>query len=70
MIQTFNPASSNILTVQYDTDTKEMQITFVSGDVYTYAQVPQDIYAAFSHAPSAGSFFYRFIRDRYAYTQV
>lgn len=69
-IETFNPASTNILSVQYDTDTQEMEIAFVSGDVYTYSRVPREVYAAFSLAPSAGRFFYRFIRDRYPYEQV
>jgi hypothetical protein len=70
MIDTFDPASTNILAVEYDTDTKEMRITFVSGDVYSYANVPQEVFAAFKTAPSAGSFFYRLIKDRYAYEQV
>lgn len=69
-IKTFDPPSSNILAVEYDTETREMRVTFQDTAIYAYSQVPEEVYDAFSRAPSAGSYFWRMIRNRYAYRQV
>lgn len=65
MAETFLPSSTNIDQVTYDRETREMQITFKDGRAYSYANVPNEVYLAFQHAPSAGQFFYRQIRGRY-----
>lgn len=47
-----------------------VKVTFVSGRLYVYEDVPADVAAAFSQARSKGSFFNREIRDRYAYRDI
>ena len=71
VVETFIPrGSSNIGSVSYDPDSQKLSVTFVSGDTYDYFNVPQSIYSGFTAAGSAGQFFYRQVRDRYAYEQV
>ncbi len=59
--------SSVIQASHYDTQARELAITFVSGKVYVYRGVPPVIYAAYERASSKGSFFNAYIRDRYEY---
>ena len=44
---------------------KEVAVTFTSGEVYTYYQVPKPVHAAFKAAFSKGRFFNAHIKDRY-----
>ena len=63
------PRSSNIAAATYDPQTQELEIEFHSGDVYTYANVPQGVYSGLTASSSVGSYFYRHIRGNYAYEQ-
>lgn len=54
----------------YDPQSHALSINFVSGRCYVYADVPPETVAAFSRAPSRGSFFNRYIRDHYAYRDI
>lgn len=62
--------SSVIRFFRYAPDTRELKVTFVSGRLYLYEDVPAEIAAAFRDARSKGSFFNREIRDRYAYRDI
>ena len=66
----FTPASSNIAGVSYDDETKALTVDFLDGSRYQYSRVPPEVYDAFERAPSAGSFLYRQIRDRYPYVSL
>lgn len=60
--------SSNISKVDYDTDTKELGITFKNktGEKrYSYENVPREIYDGITTAPSAGKYFYANIKGKY-----
>ena len=61
------PGSSNLASASYDPDVENLTVTFQSGDVYTYYNVPASVYRGLTLASSAGSYFYRSIRQRYAY---
>lgn len=61
--------SSNIASIGYDTDTETLTVDFHDGNSYDYFKVPQSVYAAFKVASSAGSFFARQVKGRYAYEQ-
>ncbi|MFK4381894.1 KTSC domain-containing protein [Bradyrhizobium sp. USDA 223] len=50
----------------YAPDRRELKVTFVSGRLYVYEDVPPEIAAAFRDARAKGTFFNREIRDRYA----
>ena len=62
--------STAIRYFRYDSAKRELQVTFVTGRRYIYADVPPDAADAFRAAPSKGTFFNREIRDRYAYREV
>jgi lysyl-tRNA synthetase class 2 len=62
--------SSVIRRFEYDPCKRQLQITFVSGRVYAYEGVPPRTYAAFTGAPSKGSFFNHHIRDHYRFREI
>lgn len=59
-IDTFH--SSNIDAVAYDPKKKQMWVRFLGDDVYTYFDVPIQIYRGFWSAPSKGHYFWEKIR--------
>ena len=56
--------------VDYDDDSKELDITFVSGKTYRYIDVPPEIYIALLDAESQGQFFNEQIKDEFLYSEV
>lgn len=57
--------SSVIRFLRYAPGTRELTVTFVSGRLYVYEDVPPEVAAAFRKARSKGTFFNHEIRDRY-----
>ena len=57
--------SSVIHEHNYDRQSHRLEITFVSGKMYVYEEVPLAIYLAFTAAFSKGTFFNKFIKDHY-----
>lgn len=64
---TLTPGSSNIEAITFDPDTDTLTVEFRDGSSYDYLNVPVQVYRAFQRAGSAGEFFYRQIRNRYAF---
>jgi len=62
--------STAIRSHSYNSEARELTITFVTGRRYVYDDVPQDLYDRFKTASSRGTFFNREIRDRYAYREI
>jgi len=62
--------SSIMKAVDYDDDSKELDITFVSGKTYRYLDVPPEIYIALLDAESQGQFFNEHIKDEFLYSEV
>jgi hypothetical protein len=62
--------SSVISYYHYNADTKTLVITFVSGMVYHYMNVPQTIYDRMKAVKSKGIFFNKFIKDKYSFEKV
>jgi KTSC domain-containing protein len=62
--------SSVIRRFRYDPARRELAITFVSGKVYVYRDVPEAIVEELTAASSRGQFFNKNIRDCYAYAEV
>ena len=54
----------------YDEAARRLVITFVSGDVYAYLDVPPMIVDGLKAASSKGRFFAERIRDRFAFERV
>jgi KTSC domain-containing protein len=59
--------STVIRRIDYDAPSRTLRVTFVSGDLYAYFDVPPEAYDAFRSAFSKGQHFAAHVRDRYAY---
>ena len=57
--------STVIRDISYNVATRQLTVTFVTGRVYAYADVPPDINNAFRASGSKGRFFNLEIRDRF-----
>jgi len=62
--------SESIAAIGYDDDAEVLEVEFVSGAVYRYRGVSQDVFEDLRQAPSKGAFFNRHIKDAYAWEQV
>ena len=63
-------SSSNIRSVGYETESQTLEIEFHSGGIYQYAIVPETVYRGLMLADSKGSYFHRYIRERYSTTPI
>lgn len=61
--------SSVIDDFEYDADIARLTVWFLSGRVYDYRDVPEDVAIGLASAVSQGAYFNRWIRDRYAFTE-
>lgn len=57
--------SSVIAHFIYQAATETLIITFVSGLVYAYNEVPEEIYLGLKNSKSKGIYFNKFIKDHY-----
>jgi hypothetical protein len=57
--------SSVVRGVAYDWDEGTLQIKFVSGEVYTYRDVPEGVYTGMLGAESLGRAFNQLVKGRY-----
>jgi hypothetical protein len=62
--------SSSVKAVGYDVPTSTLELEYVSGSVYRYADVPQPVYAGLMAAPSIGSYVNSRIKPCYDFTEV
>jgi KTSC domain len=58
--------SSAIDRAAYDTDTLELNVTFTSGQTYTFHNVPLEIFDGLESAPSPGRYYHQMIKGQYA----
>ena len=56
--------SNAISDIAYDRERERLAITFVSGRIYEYVDVPAEVAASFQSSFSKGTFFNSYIRDR------
>ena len=63
-------ASSNLASVGYDSETQTLEVEFVSGSIYQYYNVSENIYEELMRAGSKGIFFHQYIRNDYPYSRV
>ena len=70
MIETFAPASSHIETATYDSEERDLTVTFKDGSEYVYHNVPQTVFLGMQNARSCGEYHARQIRGVYSYEQM
>jgi hypothetical protein len=57
--------SSAMIAVGYDTATGKLRIMFKQGRAYDYCRVPAQVHEGLMRAGSKGTYFDRYIKDRY-----
>ena len=62
--------STVIRSYQYDPDLQRLRITYISGAVYDYTGVPNDVYADMKAYQSKGTFLNQRIKGHYPYKKV
>ena len=62
--------STVIASFSYNAETNALTIVFVSGMVYHYKNVPEEIYEAMKGSKSKGIYFNRHIKDKYEFEKV
>lgn len=58
-------SSRSIAAIGYDHDAELLEVEFVSGAIYRYGGVSEDVVEDFRQAESKGTFFNAHIRDAY-----
>lgn len=58
--------STSLRSCAYDSDSRKLDITFRNGGVYTYEDVPEDVFESLRDAPSPGIYFHQNIKNKYA----
>ena len=62
--------SSNLKSVGYDPDSKQLEVEFHSGAVHRYEDVPAKVHQRIMSAKSPGSYFHNNVRSAYKSTQL
>ncbi len=69
-MERYSVASSNIAAVGYDGNSQTLEIEFLSGSIYQYYGVPQNMHEQLMRASSKGRFLNTYIKNAYAYSRV
>lgn len=64
--RTFPLRSTAIASARYSAETRELDLFFTNGKMYTYTDVPPEIADGLEHADSAGAYFHANIKDQYS----
>ena len=59
-----------IANIEYDQRRQRLTVTFVTGRIYEYVDVPPEVSASFQSAFSKGTFFNSYVRDRYDFREL
>ncbi len=69
-MERYSVASSNIASIGYDAGTETLDVEFLSGAIYQYYIVPQNMYDQLMQAGSKGRFLNTYIKNAYPYSRV
>ena len=69
-MQKCSVASSNLASVGYDPATETLEVEFLSGSVYQYYNVPENVYDELMKESSKGRFLHYHIKNEYPYSRV
>jgi len=62
--------SSVVAEIKYDNVSHALSVVYVSGLVYEYKNVPEEIYAAMKTAFSKGIFLNKYIKGKYEFRKI
>jgi len=54
----------------YDSKTSELKITFLSGKVYIYKNVPDEVFEGLKTAGSKGQYFNALVKNKYKFRRL
>ena len=63
-------SSSDLSSVGFDPSTNTLEIEFLSGSIYQYHNVPENIYDGLMNAGSHGQYFHNHIKDVFQYSRI
>jgi hypothetical protein len=63
-------SSSQIAAVGYDANTQELRVAFVKGGLYSYDDVPAEVFENLKQAASVGSYFHDAVKGAYNYNRL
>lgn len=66
----YQVASTNIAAIGYDFTTQTLEVEFLSGWVYQYYGVPENLYQQIMQTSSKGQFLNQYIKNAYPYSRV
>ena len=69
-MQRYSVASSNIAAIGYDPATETLEVEFLSGSVYQYYNVSENMYDQLMKDGSKGRFLHAYIKNAYPYSRV
>ncbi len=69
-MERYSVASSNIASIGYDAGPETLEVEFLTGAIYQYYNVPQNMYDQLMQAGSKGRFLNTYIKNAYAYSRV
>ena len=62
--------SSVVAAIRYDIDSSTLRVVYVSGAVYDYKKVPEEIYNEMKKAFSKGEFLNKQIKPKYEFKKI
>lgn len=69
-MERYSVASSNIASIGYDTPSQILEVEFLSGTIYQYYGVPENMHEQLMQAGSKGQFLNTYIKNAYGYSRV
>lgn len=69
-MQRYAAASSNIASIGHDAATETLEVEFLSGAIYQYYNVPENMYDKLMRESSKGRFLHTYIKNAYPYSRV
>lgn len=69
-MERYSVASSNIASIGYDAPSQTLEVEFMSGTIYQYYGVPENMYDQLMQAGSKGRFLNTYIKNAYGYSRV
>jgi hypothetical protein len=62
--------SSVVAAIKYDIVSATLRVTYISGLVYDYKSVPEEIYLAMKASISKGAFLNEYIKGKYEFSKI
>ena len=62
--------SSVVATIRYDANTYTLRVIYISGSVYDYKDVPEEVYKEMKEAFSKGEFLNKHIKPNYEFEKI